>query len=220
VRIDGRYNGPAGSANGGVTCGLLAAALSGPVVSGAVEVTLRRPPPLERELHVADGALHDGEALVAQAVPADVSLDVPPPVGVAAARAAQAGYAGLQAHPFPTCFVCGTQRSDGLGLRPGPVGDGVACVWTPYDEDQVLVWAALDCPGGWSTDLPGRPMVLGRMALRLEALPAPGQPHVVQGWTTGGEGRKTRTGSALYDAAGTLLAVARATWIAVEPPAR
>ena len=213
MRVERRYNGPASSGNGGVTCGLLAQTVD----AEAVEVTLRRPPPLERELRVQDGQLYDGEALVASAVPAQVSPDVPAPVRLDEARAAQTGYSGLQDHPFPTCFVCGTERDDGLGLRPGPVGSGVACTWTPYDDDPVMVWAALDCPGGWSADLPGRPMVLGRMALRLLHVPVPGEPHVVQGWTTGGEGRKTTTGSAVHDASGTLLAVARATWIAVDP---
>ena len=77
----------------------------------------------------------------------------------------------------------------------------------------MLVWAALDCPGGWSADLPGRPMVLGRMATRIDSLPAVGEPHVIQGWLLGGEGRKVHTGSALYTAAGEVLAVAQATWI-------
>jgi hypothetical protein len=61
-------------------------------------------------------------------------------------------------------------------------------------------------------------MVLGRMALRRTGAVVPGEPHVVVGWTTGAEGRKTHTATALQDARGTLLAVARATWIALPPP--
>ena len=45
--IDPRFNGPAGSANGGYTCGLVA-----DFVDGVAEVTLRRPPPLGRPLVV------------------------------------------------------------------------------------------------------------------------------------------------------------------------
>lgn len=216
MRIPARYAGPPGSANGGVTCGLLARSLS---ADGAVEVTLRRPPPLERELRVEQGSLYDGDLLVASATATQLPLDVPDPVGVPAAAAAESGYAGLVEHPFPGCFVCGTARTDGLGLRPGPLDGGVACVWTPSDDDAVMVWAALDCPGGWSADVPGRPMVLGRMTLRLLAAPVAGEPHVVQGWTTGREGRKTTTGTALYAADGKPLAVARATWITVDPTA-
>lgn len=212
MRIDRRFNGPADSANGGITCGLLAAHLDAPVV----QVTLRKPPPLDTDLRVEDGRLYDGDVLVAEAEPGTIDVTPPPPVGVAAAAAAEASYGGLVNHPFPRCFVCGTERTDGLGLKAGPVGDGlVATVWTPAESSKVMVWAALDCPGGWSTDIAGRPMVLGRMACRIDALPAAGQPHVVQGWLLGGEGRKVLTGSALYDAGGRVLAVAQATWIAL-----
>ena len=214
MRISHRFNGPPGSANGGVAAGRLAAYVGAP----AVEVTLRRPPPLAVDLRVdASGGtarLYDGDLLVAEAAPATVDVD--PGGAVTVEQAAATTYAGLVAHPFPTCFVCGPQRADGLDLRPGPLPDGrVACTWTPETDDPVLVWAALDCPGGWSADLPGRPMVLGRMALQQRAPVVPGEPHVVVGRTTGGEGRKTHTATTLLAADGTVLAVARATWIAL-----
>jgi len=212
LTIPARFTGPPDSANGGVTCGLLAQA------TGLSEVTLRTPPPLERPLRVVDGALYDADTLVASAAAATVALEPPAPVSVAEARAATTRYGGLTEHPFPTCFVCGPDKADGLRLFPGPVGEGVAATpWVPVDQDPVMVWAALDCPGGWSLDLPGRPMVLGRMALRLDELPAPGEEHVVMGWRVSLEGRKAFTGSALFTAAGDLLAVAQQTWIAVSP---
>ncbi|MEV4624044.1 hypothetical protein AB0J74_35700, partial [Asanoa sp. NPDC049573] len=31
-------------------------------------------------------------------------------------------------HPFPTCYVCGPERADGLRIFPGPVGDVVATI--------------------------------------------------------------------------------------------
>lgn len=219
MRIAARYMGPPGSANGGVACGRLAAYLPAPVA----QVTLRRPPPLDTDLRVDVGAdavrLWDGEHLVAEAVAGEVDVEPPPAVDLATAAAAAEHYAGLSAHPFPGCVVCGTDRPppDGLGLRPGPVGpDAVAAVWTPADADRALVWAALDCPGGWAEDLPGRPMVLGRMTLRLDAEPELGQPHVVQGWIARRDGRKTHTGTSLRDAEGRLLALAQQTWIAVD----
>lgn len=212
LRIDGRFNGPPGSANGGVTCGLLAAHLDAPVV----QVTLRVPPPLDTDLQVDAGRLLDGQTLVAEAVAGTVDLTPPAPVGLAAAREASAAFAGRTGHPFPTCFVCGPDHPTGLHLFPGPVAAGhVATPWTPDTDSPVLTWAALDCPGGWSADLPGRPMVLGRMACRIDADPVVGEPHVVQGWLLGSEGRKVRTGSVLYDADGSVLAVAEATWIAL-----
>ena len=228
MRIARRYNGPATSANGGVASGRLAEYVG----AAAVQVTLRRPPPLDVDLRVdaAGGTarLLHGDALVAEAVPGRLAADPGPSqdlgagadpgaaVTVEQGTAAEFGYAGLSDHPFPTCFVCGTERDDGLGLRPGPLGDGrVGCVWTPAADDRWLVWAALDCPGGWSTDLPGRPMVLGRMILERYGAPSVGEPHVVVGWTTGTEGRKTFTGTALFDGEGAVVARAQATWIAL-----
>lgn len=222
MRLPARHSGPPRSANGGVTAGRLAGYLAAPVA----EVTLRRPPPLDTDLRVdvtPDGVrLLDGDLLIAEAVAGTVDVQPIPAIDVeTAAKAAQA-YAGLTAHPFPGCFVCGTDREppDGLGLRPGPVGkDAVAAVWTPVDRDPAMVWAALDCPGGWAEDLTGRPMVLGRMALRLDAEPEPGVPHVVQGWVVGREGRKVRTGSSLRDPDGRLLALAQSTWLVVDTDA-
>lgn len=215
MSIDSRYAGPPTSANGGVTCGLLADHVDAPVV----EVTLRRPPPLAVPLRVADGKLYDGELLLASAVPGSVTLAPHEPVTLAQAEAAAAGYAGLAGHPFPGCFVCGTDRwpPDGLGLRPGLVAPGVvAAPWTPVSDQAFLVWAALDCPGGWAADTPGRPMVLGRMTLQPVGSAQVGEPHIVMGWTIGSQGRKTFSGTALYDAAGTLLAVAQQTWLTVD----
>nr|MBA3347339.1 hypothetical protein [Actinomycetota bacterium] len=92
VLIARRYRGPEGSANGGYAAGLLASHLDRPA-----EVTLRLPPPLERELLVerrdAGFVLLDGDALVAEAVPAEVVLEPPAPPTFAEAIAASAGYA-------------------------------------------------------------------------------------------------------------------------------
>ena len=218
MRLAARFNGPPGSANGGVAAGRLAAYVG----ATAVEVTLRRPPPLDVDLRVeASGGtarLFDGNVLVAEAAPATVEADLPEAVSLERAREAEAAYGGLVDHPFPTCFSCGTARDDGLGLRPGPVGKGrSACTWTPEKDDPVLVWAALDCPGGWAADLPGRPLVLGRMALEHRGRVAPGEQHVVQGWVAGQDGRKVHTGTALRGPDGSVVAVARATWLSVDP---
>lgn len=215
IVVAGRYNGPRDSGNGGYTCGLVAAATLGP--GNAAEVTLRRPPPLDTPLRVAGYDVLDGDALVATATAADLS-DVTPPAfpGYDAARAAEQHYAGDHDHPFPTCFVCGPRRSDGLGLRPGPVGDRVvATTWTPRKQSPEQVWAVLDCPGAWAlVQTAEAPVVLGRLAVETYALPAPTQPQVVVGWRHAErDGRKHYAGTALYDAAGTLLAKGRATWI-------
>lgn len=212
LTIARRFNGPPDSGNGGVSCGLLASFVDAPVV----EVTLRKPPPLDVAMRVEDGRLYDGDALVAEARPGTVEVDPPPAVTVEEAAAAAASFAGLVDHPFPTCFVCGPDHPTGLHLFPGRVAPGaVAAPWTPTEVEPWLVWAALDCPGGWSYDITGRPAVLGRMACRVDALPVADEPYVVVGWQRGMEGRKVFTGSALYDADGGLLALAQQTWVAL-----
>jgi hypothetical protein len=217
VRIPARFNGPPGSANGGYTCGLVAA-----FVGGEAEVTLRVPPPLERELEVmaTDGRIEvrDGQTLVAEGTPASVDVEVPAAVSAAEAEAASTRYAGFDHHAYPTCFTCGPKRDDGLGIFAGPVAgrDGlVAATWTPEEEPaREVVWAALDCPSGWAVDdFQREGVLLGRMAARIDRLPAPGEGHVVLGWRIGEEGRKRYAGSALLTADGGVLARSRSTWI-------
>jgi len=245
--VPARYCGPTSSGNGGYTAGLLAERFANhphrrpecPVV----EVTLRRPPPLETDLaveHVEEGPvtrLLHGDALVAEARCTDEELAAVDDVSAATAIEAMAGYGGFRRHPFPRCFVCGPERAEGDGLRifPGPVGEGrVASAWTPHEslaEASDLLdpgvqrvslgttWAALDCVGGWSTDLEGRPAVLGQIAARVDALPVVGEPHVVVGAELAVEGRKTFTASTVYDSDGRIVARARHIWIAVDPAA-
>jgi hypothetical protein len=201
-------------------------------------VTLRRPPPLDTPLRVEprgdDVQVLDGEELVAEGAvaSADLGVDVPDPVGITAAGRAAAQsplYEHPEDHPFPTCFVCGPQRTQGDGLRVlvGPVTgrDVAADAWTPgadlAGDDGVVrpefVWAALDCSGGvasWLVEpLAGNPYVLGRLAVRIPGVVRAGEPHAVVGWRIGVDGRKATAGSAIFTAAGDVVAVARATWI-------
>ncbi|MGH3010513.1 MAG: hypothetical protein ACRDMY_01515 [Gaiellaceae bacterium] len=218
--VPGRYNGPPDSANGGYACGLVAA-----ILGGVAEVTLRRPPPLDRELDVVreDGRveIRDGEALVAEAAPVTLDVNVPPPVSVEEAATATRRYAGFVHHAYNTCFVCGHGRKDGLGVYAGPVEGRpglVASPWTPGDVRPELVWAALDCPSGWAVDdFQREGVLLGRMAAEIHRLPTPGEPHVVLGWRIGEDGRKRHAGSALLTAGGEVLALARSTWIVPSP---
>ncbi|MGH3037371.1 MAG: hypothetical protein ACRDMU_09340, partial [Gaiellaceae bacterium] len=150
MRIPARFNGPPRSANGGYTCGLVARLLG-----GEAEVTLRVPPPLERELRVvrANGRveLWDGETLVAEGEPAVVDVDVPAPVSLAEAEAASTRYAGFAHHAYPTCFTCGPERDDGLGIYAGAVAgrDGVvAAPWTPAEEPAPVSAAEAEAASG------------------------------------------------------------------------
>ena len=217
MTIERRFRGPEGSANGGYTAGLLAAFLKGPA-----EVTLRLPPPLERPLTVeADGErllLLDGEALVAEAVPAQVELDVPAAVSWDEAARASDHYVAFEADGFRGCFSCGHLRSEGDGLRilPGRSApdDPVAAPWIAREVSLPVVWAAIDCSGAYALSAQGRgETLLGRMAARIDRLPEEGERCVVMGWRCGGAGRKLYAGTALRSAEGDLLAVARQTWI-------
>jgi hypothetical protein len=126
VTIGPRYCGPPGSGNGGYVAGVLAGFLAGPA-----EVRLAKPPPLARPLDVValdDDSLElrDGELALASARWAEFELEVPPSPSYAQAERAAQGYAGHHRHVFPGCFVCGTERASGDGLRihAGPTTRG------------------------------------------------------------------------------------------------
>jgi hypothetical protein len=220
ITIEGRFNGPEGSANGGYTSGLVAELLG-----GGAEVTLRAPPPLDRPLDVErdEGRVRvlDGARIVAEAVPAEIELELPEPPSYEEAEEASSRYPGFEEHAFPTCFVCGPAREPGDGLRifAGPLGDGrVASPWVPTEVEAKLVWAALDCPGAIAVGFPDRrETLLGRFAVRIDELPEAGERCVVVGWPLGEEGRKLYAGTALYGDDGRPLAWARATWIEPLP---
>ncbi|TDC78249.1 hypothetical protein E1193_21055 [Micromonospora sp. KC606] len=215
--IEARFNGPPGSGNGGWSAGIFATAYG---TVGPVEVTLRRPPPLDTSLTmVEDDVLDPDGKLVAQVRPAGDLPAAVPPVDQTTAAVASAAYPGLRDHPFPGCYVCGPDRVDGLRIFPGrlPGGRTAAPFRAPASVVPATVWAALDCPGGWAVLTPGRPYVLGRIAAVIDALPAPADECVVTGATVDVTGRKAVVDTSLYGPTGALLGRARATWIAVSP---
>jgi hypothetical protein len=236
VTIPARFNGPPDSGNGGYTAGLVAQALG----KGPAEVTLKAPPPLDRPLDLERSGdsvvVRDGETVVAMATAMEIHVDPPAPVGFdAAAEAGERGpFRRADRHPFPTCFVCGPARDEGDGLRvfAGPVGDEstFAAAWTPPEPlagpDGVLpdeiVWAALDCPtsGPIANDPESenyRPIVLGRLAVRIDAPVVAAAPHVVLSWPLTVDGRKREAAAALYTAGGELCAISCALWIELRP---
>ncbi len=235
ITIAGRHNGPPGTANGGYTCGLLAQRLA----AEEVEVTLRKPPPLERPLALApnDGSveLRDGELLVAEARPAELRIDVPDAAPAEELERAEA--AGHEhwtaAHPFPTCFVCGPAREPGDGMRVFPLElpgrEGVfGARWRPHESLAAAggsvrpeyLWAALDCP----TSAPvanfgkGPPMVLARMTARLGCDVRAGEQHSILSWPLARDGRKREAAAALYDSEGRMLCASKALWIELRAP--
>ena len=235
LTVPRRYCGPPSSANGGWTCGALASHVRAVYDAPAVSVRLSSPPPLDRPMAVVGDApepltgtaglrLYDGEVLVATgtAVP-ELDEPVPTPATAEEALRAQARYEGDEDHPFPSCFVCGTDPGDeaGMRLRPGPLADGsgrYATPWTvPDDVSRAVTWGALDCPSGWAAGVAGRAMVLGTMTARVWRVPSPGEELVVTAWKRGEDGRRTRSASTLHSAGGEMLGRAETVWIAVDP---
>jgi hypothetical protein len=207
--IDPRFNGPPGSANGGYTCGLLAAQVGEPA-----EVTLRAPPPLGRPLRFDGERLWDGETLIAEARREVLDLEPPAPVSFEDAEEASRSYPGFDEHAYPTCFVCGPARDDGLGLFTGPANGVFAAPWTPREVSRELVWASLDCPGAIGVGWDGRgDTLLGRMHAQVDGLPELGERCVVVAWPIGQEGRKGFAGTALFGEDQRVLGLARQTWI-------
>jgi hypothetical protein len=222
IVIERRFRGPIDSGNGGYVAGLVAAYVDGPA-----EVTLRLPPPLETPLRVERGdgrvrVLH-GDALVAEAEPAVVELDVPAPPTLEQAREATSRHVRFGSPGFAECYVCG-QRPAGepaLRIHVGEVAGREplhAAAWRPEETGGEIVWAAIDCPGAYAVGAQGRgEVVLGRMAAEVRRVPAAGEDCVVVAWPLGDEGRKFFAGTALFTAAGELLARARQTWILPRP---
>jgi hypothetical protein len=231
VSIPERFRGPPGSANGGYCCGLLACH-----IDGAAEVTLLKPPPLEKHLRVSvdesSVSLLDGEEAVARARSVELDTTVPKTVSVSEAGRAAKGFAWFEDHPFPGCFVCGPDREEGDGLRifPGPVeGRSHELVAAPWDPDETLadpdgmiieevLWAALDCPTSFGGGLLNEfsTSVLGRLTGKLLGPVEVGRPHVLVAWPIGMDGRKWEGGSALFTDTGELKAYARGLWIELK----
>lgn len=225
TRIATRFRGPPDSANGGYCAGILANALD-----GAVEVTLRRPPPLEQELKLQvqpeRAELWHGESLLAEARRAPLELTAPEPPSFERALELSRHYVGHRRHHFPGCFGCGPARTVGDGLRIFPGADRVGqTVAAPFCPDPSLVdaagfmrpelvWAALDCVGYFAAAAPDYPVaLLGRMTARLSARVELDERCVVLGWALGRAGRKLHAGTALFGADGQLCGLAEQTWI-------
>jgi hypothetical protein len=223
ITIPSRFCGPPGYANGGYAAGLVADHCIG---ATAVAVTIRRPLPLDRPLTVVGEdavELRDGDDVLARAQPEAVDDRPPRVVSLHEARAAGERCAVLEHpdwHPAPDCFVCGTarERGDGLRLFAGPTDDGlVATTWTPRENAPAILWAALDCPSSMHIYRDGvRPeamYVLGRIAGRIDERPPIGEELVIVSWELGREGRKLFAACALQRPDGVILATTRATWI-------
>ncbi len=229
LTIASRFCGPAGSANGGYFAGCVAAR-----AGRTVTVRLLRPPPLDTPLQIVDLpdetlAVMSGSERVGEAKPATLALVAPGAPGYFEAVEASRGYAGFAHHRFPTCFVCGTQRRRGDGMRifAGPLAERglVAAPWVPdgsldRGDGKVrpeFMSAALDCPGFYAVSPDDRMMLLGEITVHVTRLVHVGEPCTVIGWALEASGRKRAAGTAVFAEDGEVCGLARSLWI--EPKA-
>jgi hypothetical protein len=225
LTIAARFCGPAASANGGYFAGLVAT-----LAVRTVSVRLLKPPPLNTPLEVrelGDGALEvrHGEELVGQALPTALDLESPPAPDYLEAVEASRHCAGFRYHRFPSCFVCGTSRTRGDGLRifAGPIAERglVAAPWVPDASldggdgkaRAEFMSAALDCPGYYAVAPDGRLMLLAEFTAHVDRRVHIGESCTLIGWPISATGRKHEAGTALFDGKGELCGRARALWI-------
>ncbi|QFU75893.1 hypothetical protein EY643_09590 [Halioglobus maricola] len=224
--ISSRFNGPPTSGNGGYSCGVIAAHISGPA-----RVRLMQPPPLDKPLHIGveeagKVVLLDGETPIGSGTPCAIDRDFPPAPTLEQATSASEGFPCYHEHVFGTCFVCGPHRPahDGLDLFPGPVDDWhlIACPWRLrsdlLDSDgnvrEEILWSALDCPGYFAA-MGGelRHAVLGQLDGEIIEPVSGSEELVVYAWPLGQEGRKYFAGTAVARGDGTVVAHSRSVWI-------
>jgi len=229
LTIATRFRGPAESANGGYFAGLVAT-----LASRTLSVRLLKPPPLNIALAVSvldDGRLRvlRGEEPIGEAYPTVLTLASPSPPDYLEAVEASRHYAGFRHHRFPSCFVCGTQRVRGDGLRifAGPIAERgvVAAPWVPdtsldAGDGKVraeFMSAALDCPGYYAAAPDDRMMLLAEFTAHVDRRVHIGESCTLVGWRIDSNGRKHEAGTAIFDGKGELCGRARALWI--EPRA-
>jgi len=233
LTIAKRFCGPAASSNGGYFAGLVAKA-----AARTVSVRLLRPPPLDTEFTIntlAGGELEvrNGEERIGEARPAELALDAPGAPDYLEAVEASRHYAGFRYHRFPSCFVCGTQRRRGDGLRifAGPLAARgsralVAAPWVPDasldgGDGKVLpefMSAALDCPGYYAVAPDDRMLLLAEFTAHVDRLVHIGSSCTIVGWAIDSSGRKHEAGTAIFDGTGVLCGKARALWIEPRAP--
>jgi hypothetical protein len=186
-------------------------------------------------MHHAD----DSTTVIASARPGDAhTLVVPDFVRALSLEQARAGgdnYPFRDAHPFPHCVCCGTQRDNvnpSLKIFCGRVLDAqvpiFADVWTPTrafadpasptHARREAVFSALDCPSATPFADPDAqlPLMLGQIDVALHQPVRIDESHIVAAWAEHIDGRKHWSTSALLDAHGEFCGVARALWIQVR----
>ncbi|MFI6448938.1 PaaI family thioesterase [Kitasatospora sp. NPDC050543] len=235
VTVPGHVYGFPAVAFGGYVAGVLAQEFPGQ----SVKVAFRRPTPVGVPLTLRTGAggsreLADGKGVLATA---RTCAPIGPPAAIPSWAQAERATKELERTGPPDdgdCFACNGDRPRGRGLRqafaPLLRDSRAAAVWTPdpalnpggTELPVELVWAGLDCPGGWVARLFGgapEQTVTAHLAATLLRPVRLGEQHLAFGWPMSRSGRKYRVGSAIATRDGELCATAEALWLAPVPDA-
>lgn len=231
--VSDRRAGPPGCGNGGWICGLLIERLDDlvPTDASATSATVRltAPTPLNHPLRwEVDGSVAEPDELAVHLLHEETllgtarrsdghALEIPAPVTHEEARTAAAAF-DPAGHPFPCCYVCGPDAADGLHVYACPVDSRPGLLASPVTLGEgglPPVLAALDCPGAFASGIDEDPLLLGTFVATVHQEAPLDRELVVLAWSTGREGRKRWSGTALYDG-DRLIASAAATWIAVS----
>jgi hypothetical protein len=228
ILLDRRENGPKGMSNGGFACGTFAQ-----LVGGTARIKLHAKVPLgidlEASVHGSQAQVTSRGRLVASVEAVEPFVLEPPvrPSYDAAVAARDAHPLRGVRHPLSDCVVCGPERYDGLRVTPGPLPGHTEMLAAPFQptsafavEGQVrpaAVWGALDCPSYAAEDLATRRFcLLGSLEAHQVRPVTPGERLIVVGWTTGAGKRSVRTASAMMAEDGSVVASARAVWVALK----
>ncbi|MFP3914362.1 MAG: hypothetical protein ACLFWM_05770 [Actinomycetota bacterium] len=225
VSVPALYQGITGIAHGGYVAGLMARQSPEPV-----KVTLRSAPPLDTPLTLEGRSLFNGRGrTIMEAEPVG---EITERLGVPGMEdvAGRTPHPRFDDHPYPQCFVCGTEREDGFGLRVSASdSDGTAAgivtpggpLLGPGDEvSSEFVWAIVDCVTVWAfadrwDDEGWWPAVTGQIAVRQLQELRRDRPYVAAARTAGRQGRRIVVNAQVNDADGDPCAVGRAVWVVV-----
>lgn len=220
VVIDRVFQGPDGIANGGY----LAGRFGGP---GPTRVVLRGPVPVERPVEAVRTdlglTLVDGATTLMSASRCELTDPVERTMSSFDVDRLP-GPADLDAHPFPSCFVCGPANAAGLRIVFKRTSGGVAANFTlprtgsGQPAAHVSVAGALDCSSGWASYAPGEAGVLGTFDFAVLGSPTPGELLTVVAERGERDGRKRFARSSVFDSTGGLVGSASATWIDIPFP--
>lgn len=228
MTIDGRFNGPPTYGNGGYVAGRMATLLA----KKTTITTLRAPTPVDKQLNILNKVnmvqLLDGEQLLVEtATLDDFVLDIPAiRPSFDEAKATEANYNSFESVGASRCFVCGTNRHDGLRVFAGPLTntDYVAAAFQPADDmiadgvvEEAYIHAALDCPGYYAATGGNCFALLGQMSTKIICPMTAGEKGVVLGWKISQETKKHKVGTALFGEDGRTIAYSKALWIETKP---